>query len=65
MLSYYLLKFKKVKIVNLYKFNKKNYIILKMYKLIILLNILKKVLEKLVALRLIVITEKYNLLLKK
>ena len=65
MLSYYLLKFKRVKTVVLYKFNKKNYTILKIYKLITLLNILKKVLEKLVTLRLIIIIKKYNLLLKK
>ena len=65
MLSYHHLKFKKTKIVILYKLNKKNYTVLKMYKLVTLLNILRKVLEKLIALRLIVITKKYNLLLKK
>ena len=65
MLSYYLLEFKKVNIVILYKFNKKNYIVLNIYRLIILLNILKKVLKKLITLRLTVITEKCNLLLEK
>ena len=65
MLSYYFLKFKKIKILILYKFNKKNYIVLKIYKLIILLNILEKVLKKLITLRLIIIIKKYNLLSKK
>ena len=42
MLSYYLLEFKKTKTIILYKLNKKNYIVLKIYKLIVLLNTLKK-----------------------
>ena len=65
MLSYHFLKFKKVKIIILYKLNKKNYIVLKMYRLIIVLNILRKALKVLVTLRLIVIIEKYNFLLEK
>ena len=46
----------------LHKLNKENYIVLKTYKLIALLNTLSKALEKLIVIKLIAVAEKYKLL---
>ena len=65
MLSYYSLRFKKTRTIILYKLNKKDYIVLKVYRLITLLNTLEKALEKLITSRFIIMIKKYNLLLEK
>ena len=64
-LSYHSRKFKKTKTVVLCKSNKENYTVLKIYRLIALLNTLSKALKKLIAIRLTALTEKHKLLYNK
>ena len=55
--------FKSAIIIIIYKFRKEDYIYLSIYRPIILLNILNKLLELIIAERLYYIAKEYNLLL--
>ena len=55
--------FKSAIIIIIYKFRKEDYIYLSIYRFIIFLNILGKLLELIIAKRLYYITKEYSLLL--
>jgi hypothetical protein len=62
-IGYYLERFKQARIIALKKPGKLDYIIIKIYHPIVLLNTTGKILESIVASRLSVLAEKYQLLL--